>query len=91
MANKYPRHKLASDGANFGPGQPVITPKVGRAEAINRFQEWETNGWVEGLDAFKEALIVERNSGDVNRMDWLLRPNLMNQFRIGATKLQFIL
>ena len=38
MKNKYPRHKLASDGANFGPGQPVITPKTGRAEALNRFK-----------------------------------------------------
>ena len=91
MRNKYPRHKLASDGANFGPGQPVITPKTGRAEALNRFKVWEELGWVEGLDAFKASLVVERNSGDVNRLDFLLRPNLMNQFRIGATKIQFIL
>jgi len=91
MKNKYPRHKLASDGANFGPGQPVITPKTGRAEALNRFKVWEELGWVEGLEAFKAALVVERNSGDVNRLDFLLRPNVMNQFRIGATKIQFIL
>lgn len=91
MKNKYPRHKLASDGANFGPGQPVITPKTGRAEALNRFKVWEELGWVEGLDAFKASLVVERNSGDVNRLDFLLRPDLMNQFRIGATKIQFIL
>lgn len=91
MKNKYPRHKLANDGANFGPGQPVITPKTGRAEAVNRFKSWEELGWVEGLEAFKEALVVERNSGDVNRLDFLLRPNLINQFRIGATQIRFIL
>lgn len=91
MKNKYPRHKLANDGANFGPGQPVITPKTGRAEAVNRFKSWEELGWVEGLEAFKEALVVERNSGDVNRLDFLLRPNLVNQFRIGATQIRFIL
>ncbi|MDC6679483.1 hypothetical protein OEZ78_28885, partial [Leclercia adecarboxylata] len=41
--------------------------------------------------AFKAALLVERNVGDVNRLDFLLRPNLINQFRIGATSIQFIL
>ena len=46
---------------------------------------------MEGLEAFKESLVVERNSGDVNRLDFLLRPNLMNQFRIGATLIRFIL
>lgn len=91
MRNKYPRHKLADDGANFGPGQAVITPKVGRAEAIARFQVWEELGWVEGLAAFKSALVVERNTGDVDRLDFLLRPNLVNQFRIGATQVRFIL
>lgn len=91
MQNKYPRHKLADDGANFGAGQPVITPKVGRAEAIARFQVWEQSGWVEGLDAFKAALVVERNTTDVDRLDFLLPPNLMNQFRIGATQIRFIL
>ncbi len=91
MANKYPRHKLASDGTNIGPGQPIITPKTGRSEALTRFRDWELRGWVEGFDAFKAALIVERNGSDVNRLDFLLRPNLINQFRIGATQIQFIL
>lgn len=91
MRNKYPRHKLASDGANFGPGQAVITPKVGRAEAISRFQVWEELGWVENLAGFKAALVVERNTSDVDRLDFLLRPDLMNQFRIGATQIRFIL
>lgn len=91
MGNKYPRHKLADDGANFGAGQAVITPKVGRAEAVNRFKVWEASGWVEGVEAFKSQLVVERNSSDVNRLDFLLPPNLMNQFRIGASQIRFIL
>ena len=91
MQNKYPRHKLASDGANFGAGQAVITPKVGRAEAVSRFMVWEDLGWVEGLEAFKEGLICERNVSDVDRLDWLMQPNLVNQFRIAGVQIQFIL
>lgn len=91
MGNKYHRHKLADDGANFGAGQAVITPKVGRAEAINRFKVWEASGWVEGVEDFKANLVVERNASDVNRLDFLLPPNLMNQFRVGASQIRFIL
>jgi len=92
MQNKYPRHKLASDGNNYGAGQAIITPKVGKAEAIARFKVWERdNGWVEGLQAFKESLVCERNTGDVDRLDWLMKPNLINQFRIAGVQIQFIL
>src|SRR5262249_48726148 len=31
---KFPRSKLADDGTRFGPGQPVVTPKIYKAEII---------------------------------------------------------
>lgn len=88
---KYPRHKLASDGAQFGEGQAVMTPKVAKAEAIGRFRLWEELGLVENIDQFKEELIVERNVQDVNRLDFLLPPDLMNQLRVVGVKIGFIL
>lgn len=88
---KYPRHKLADDGTRYGPGQAIITPKVGKAEAISRFREWEYIGLVEDADQFKADLIVERNESDPNRLDFLLPPNLVNGFRIGAAQIQFLL
>jgi phage tail sheath gpL-like len=91
MLNKYPRHKLASDGANFGAGQAIITPKVGKAEAVARAIVWEDLGWIEDIDAFKKALICERNSGDTERLDWYLEPNLVNGFRIAGVQVAFIL
>lgn len=90
MLRKYPRHKLASDGTRFGPGQKIMTPKLGKAEAIIKFKEWELAGLVEGLDQFKDSLIVERNV-DVNRLDFLLKPDLVNQLRVLGTKIEFIL
>jgi len=88
---KYPRHKLANDGTNFAPGQAVITPKIAKAECIAIFRGWESLALVEGIDQFKRDLIVERNVSDPNRLDFLLPPDLVNQFRIGAAQIAFLL
>jgi len=84
MQSKFPRSKLANDGTNFGPGQPVVTPLTGRAVAVEIFKAWELLGLVEGLDQFKRDLIVERN-------DFLLPPDLINQLRVSAAQIQFLL
>lgn len=88
---KYPRHKLANDGTQFGAGQAVMTPKVAKAEAIGRFRLWEELGLVENIDQFKEDLIVERNLQDPNRLDFLLPPDLINQLRVVGVKIGFLL
>ena len=48
MATKYARFKLADDGTRFAPGQPIITPAIGRAEAIAWFGLQEERGLVGG-------------------------------------------
>ena len=88
---KFPRHKLADDGTRFGPGQRILTPLLGKAEAVAIFAEWETAGLVEGLEQFKRDLIVERNSADKNRLDFLLPPDLINQLRVVGAQIQFLL
>lgn len=88
---KYPRHKLANDGTRFGSGQAIMTPKLFKAEAVNIFKSWELLGLVEGIDQFKEQLIVERNATDVNRLDVLLPPDLVNQLRVVGVKIGFLL
>ena len=91
ILTKYPRHKLANDGVRYGAGQAIITPKVGKAEAIAKFRQWEELGLVEGADQFKRDLIVERNATDSNRLDFLLPPDLMNQFMVGGVQIGFLL
>lgn len=91
ILRKYPRHKLANDGTRFGAGQAIITPKVGKAEAVARARLWEEIGLVENLDQFKNELICERNASDPNRLDWMLPPDLVNQFRIGGVQIAFLL
>ncbi len=88
---KYSRHKLANDGTRFGPGQAVITPKTGKAELIAIFRDWEELGLVEGADQFKRDLIVERNAADPNRLDIQMPPDLINQLRVTAAQVAFLL
>lgn len=89
MQNRYSLHKLANDGTRFGSGQAVMTPKIGRAEAIAWFAEKEQQGLVEGAEQFERDLVVERNASDPNRLDFLLSPDLINMLLVQATKFQF--
>lgn len=91
ITQKFPRHKLADDGTNYGDGQAVVTPSVIRGELLALFRELEQKGLVENADAFKEGLIVERNADDRNRLDILAEPDLVNQFRIFAMLTRFVL
>lgn len=91
ILTKYPRHKLADDGTKFGQGQAIVTPSVIKAEAIAIFRNWEEDGLVENFDSFKDGLIVERNSSDVNRLDIQLTPDLINQFMVAGCKIKFLL
>lgn len=88
---KYPRHKLADDDTQYDEGQAVVTPKTIRGEAISKFRQWESAALVEGIDQFKNDLIVERSATDPNRLDVLLPPDLVNQFRVLAAQIQFLL
>ena len=90
---KYPRHKLASDGTIVSPGQPIVTPKVIRGELIALYDQWAEQGWVEAgaKKQFMAELVVERNASDVNRVDAIIPPDIMNQFITFAGQIQFLL
>lgn len=91
VLRKYPRHKLAKDGIRIAPGQAIVTPKVMKGELVAKARQWEELGLVEGVDAFKESLIVEINGGDPNRLDIDMSPDLVNQFRVNGNKIAFLL
>jgi phage tail sheath gpL-like len=89
ISSRYPRHKLADDGTPIAPGQAIVTPKTIRAELIALFLQWIDAGLAENLAQFKEDLIVERNTSDRNRVDAVIPPDVINQFRVFAAALQF--
>ncbi len=89
IAQKFPRHKLANDQTNYAAGQAVVTPKIIRAELISLFRDLERAGLVENLDQFIGDLIVQRNEADPNRVDALIPPDIVNQFRVFAGRVEF--
>jgi phage tail sheath gpL-like len=89
IALKYPRHKLAGDDAQFSPGQFIVTPRILRAELIALFREMEEAGLVEDFDQFKADLIVERDATDKGRVNALIPPNIVNQLRVFAGRVEF--
>jgi len=91
ILTKYPRAKLADDGVRVGPGQQVMTPKLGKAEAIAIFRRWEYLGLAENITQFKNDLQCVRSISDPNRLEWILPPDLINQFIVGAAQIQFLL
>lgn len=93
MSNRFlvPRYKLADDTFPVQAGSYVVTPSVIRQEIIALFADLRDKGLIENLDEFIDNLVVERNSTDVNRVDCLLPADLINQFRILAANIQFIL
>ena len=90
ITQRFPRYKLANDGTQFGAGQAIVTPKTIRAELLALFRELESAGLVENFDQYKTDLIVERDANDRNRVNVLSAPDLVNQFRIFAEQIQFI-
>ena len=86
-----PRFKLADDTFPVQPGSKVATPKTVRQETIALFTLLRDKGLIENLDDFVDNLVVERDLTDRNRVNVLLPPDLMNQFRILAGQIQFIL
>lgn len=91
ITQKFPRHKLANDGTRVSPGQAMVTPAIVKTELLALFTENEWAGLVEGFDDYKASLLVERDANDRNRLNVRDNPDLVNQFRIYAHAIQFIL
>src|SRR5262249_56737113 len=89
ITTKFPRHKLADDGTRFGAGQAIVTPRIIKAELVAEYRIDEFNGLVENAQAFKDHLIVERDTNDPNRVNVLYPTDLINQLRVFAVLNQF--
>ncbi|WP_341532841.1 phage tail sheath C-terminal domain-containing protein [Sodalis glossinidius] len=91
ITQRFPHHKLANDGTPVAPGQAMVTPAIIRTQLLELAIEWLEAGLIENFESFRDSLIVERNNNDRNRVDVQCKPDIVNQFRIFAEQIQFIL
>ncbi|MBI1407296.1 MAG: phage tail protein [Caulobacter sp.] len=87
FAQKFPRHKLGSDSDLPRPN--MVTPKVARAELIAWARDLEAEGIFENIDQFIADLQVERDESNVDQLNALIPPDLVNQLIVFAAQIQF--
>lgn len=86
MAERFPNYKLADDDFPVEPGQEIATPTIVKAELMAWGKMCQKAGLIERL----ETVLTSINDANKNRMDALIRPNLINNMLQLAVKMQQI-
>ena len=92
----YPRWKLADDaeGTDSGNGTQMMTPKYMRGALATRGKLWAKAGWIQDWPDFVTLLNttggVTRDNNDPDRLNALINPAIVNNFRTFAVDNQFI-
>lgn len=89
ILTKYPRARLADSAEKIRPGIQVMTPNIGRNEALIWYRQLERDGLAEDYDTFKANVVCQRSESNPNRLEWLLPSDLVNQFIVGSADIQF--
>jgi phage tail sheath gpL-like len=87
--SKYDRARLADNADTIEPGIQVLTPAMVEAESVAWFLTEQRKGMVENVKAFKAGIRAVRPSDNVNRIDLLTSPNLINQLIVMSHTIQF--
>lgn len=93
FAQKFPRHKLASDADRdyYDPSQPIMTPKVALAElrSMYRITFMGERGWTRDYDGYVESLAANIDPDNPSRLNIIDSPMLIGQYVIHAQQTQF--
>lgn len=87
---KYPNHRLANDGPKVSTGADVTTPLRIKAAILTLADFWAERGFLEDYENFRATLTVERSSTDCNTVNASLEPDHINQFRVFAARIGYI-
>lgn len=66
-----------------------MTPKLGEAELLSRYEYWISKGLLQDYATFKANLVVARDPDDDTALEFLIPADLIDQFFIGKSKIQF--
>ncbi|WP_261840951.1 phage tail sheath subtilisin-like domain-containing protein [Aliamphritea ceti] len=86
VLQKFPRFKLGKDGSR---GDNVMTPKGMKNEMVALAGDWADAGLIESVEQFKTDMQIGIDPNDPNRLNMILPPDLMNQLRIMAARIDF--
>jgi phage tail sheath gpL-like len=89
LLTKFARCKLASNNSRPAPNSGLVTPNTIAAEIIALYQEREQDGYVQNSGAFAQALVVQKNTVNPNRVDILWPGTPVNQMRTFGSLIQF--
>lgn len=89
LSSKYARNKLADNGSKPAANSGLITPAIIRADVIALYQERQDLGFVQNADTFAQAVVVNKNTVNPNRVDILWPGTPVNQMRTFAILVQF--
>jgi phage tail sheath gpL-like len=76
--------KLVDDGTYIAPGSETVTPDIVKGMIIATYGELERRGIVENTELFAANLTVVRPSGDSNRLDCIVEPDVVNKLEVLA-------
>lgn len=89
LTSKYARCKLADNGSKPAAGSNLVTPNTIAADIRAKYAERNELGFVQNVDEFNAALVVQRNGVNTSRVDMLLPIVPVNQMRTFASLVQF--
>jgi len=91
ILQRFPRHKLAenADAANFGAGQPIVTPNVAKAELLSLYRDFMSRGWAQDYAGYAESFQAAVDTDNPGRLNVIDSPKLVGQYRIHAMQTQF--
>lgn len=89
LSSRYARSKLADNGSSPGAGSGLVTPNIIKADIIALYQERQDAGFVQNATAFAQAVVVNKNTVNPNRVDILWPGTPVNQMRTFGILVQF--
>jgi len=85
----YDNYKLGDDPYEGKEGQRIVTPLIMRASLLAWYKELQDLAIVENYAEFETSLVVVRNGQE--RLDAIINPDLVNQFRLLGGRISFLL
>ena len=91
LSRNFAGYKIGERNVRYNTDQKMATTSAIKGTLVSRFRDWQAQGLVEGVDAFKRSLVVERDPQNANQINIYLYPDVINELKILATDIRFLI